>query len=496
MFLFYNTPVFYDTPMKKLTKFLAWLFGILIVLIIGLYIAASYTVRNFGPQLENILSEETGYHTEIKGSLSLKLLPGVSFIVNDLRVINNETYLVRVEKAEITVDGKKLFNSVFEITGLTLDKPQVFFDYDTTGMFNFDKPDNQRNGRTVKNGEKRHIALQHLTINDGKLIYFDYQHGDTLMARGINVTSDNVKVTGELRKLNAKSINFSGPVLIGSVILNDLRLDSIHWKMDIRAGKLAVQTSSSHYFEGKQNGRILIDFTKKPLLVNIQSHIAGLDIGEFREAAHLNDVFFGNLDYDVNLSFNTFNWTRALRSMNGEIKFRGKKMLLQGISVEEKILEYKHSRSFDASGLTALFTAGPFGAVLTKDIRFAPLPSEDSVVMENIGSLSADWKIKDGIAQAKDVAFSTEKYRFAVTGDIDLVQEDFNDMTIRLVNKFGCPVLGTKMNGPFAAPELETDAKVSIWAVHIDTFWKDMANSTRKNCNSIYSGSVKHPAGE
>jgi len=493
LFRFYNTPLFYDTPMKKLTKFLVWFFIIIFVLLAGLYIAASYTVRNFRPQLENILSSETGYHTEIKGALALKLFPGVSFIVNDLRVINNETYLVRVEKAEITVNGQKLFNSVFEITGLTLEKPQVFFDYDTTGMFNFEKPDKKQNGRPVKSAEKRQIALNHLLINNGRLIYFDYQHGDTLIATGINLNSEEVNITGSLRKLNAKSINFSGPVTIGSVTLNNLRLDSIHWKMDMRAGKMAVLTHSDHYFEGNQKGRVLIDFTKKPLLVNIQSRIEGLDIGEFMEAAHLNEVFFGNLDYDVNISFNTFNWTRALSSMKGGIKITGKKMLLQGISLDEKILEYKKTRKFDASGLTALFTSGPFGAVFAKNIHFVPLASEDSVAIENIGRLVANWKITDGIARATDVAFTTEKYRFAVTGDIDLVHDSFNDLTITLVNKFGCPVLGTKMNGPFESPELETDAKVSIWAVHIDTFWKDMATSTRKSCKSIYSGNVKHP---
>ncbi len=479
--------------MKKLTKILIWFFSILFILFIGLYIAASFTVRNFRPHLESILSKEIGYHTEIKGALSLKLLPGVSFIVNDLRVINHETYLVRVEKAEITVNGKQLFNSVFEITGLTLEKPQVFFDYDTSGLFNFDAPDSKRNSKPVKIAEKRHIALRHLLINDGRLIYFDYQHGDTLIASGINVNSEEVNVTGTLRQLNAKSINFSGPVTIGSVKLNNLRLDSISWKLKIRAGKLAIQTRSNHYFEGEQNGRILIDFTKKPLSVNIQSHIAGLDIGEFREAAHLNDVFFGNLDYDVNISFNTFNWTRALSSMKGEVKITGKKMLLQGISFEEKIVGYKKTKTFDISGLAPVFTSGPVAAVLAKNIHFTPLQSEDSVVMENISRMVSHWKITGGIAQAKDVAFSTDKYRIVLTGNIDLARGNYDDVTITLVNKFGCPVLATKITGPFKNPEHETDAKVSIWGIKIDSFWKDMANSTRENCNSIYSGSIKHP---
>ncbi len=479
--------------MKTFTKVLIWFFSILFVLLIGLYIVASVTVSNFKPRLENILSDEIGYQTKINGDLSLKLLPGVSFIVSDLRVINNETYLVRVEKAELTINGRQLLNSVFEVTGLTLEKPQVFFDYDNNGLFNFDVPDAKRNGKPVKTGTMRQIALRHLTIRDGRLIYFDYQHGDTLIASGIDVNSNEVNISSELNRLNAKSIHFSGPVNIRSVRLNKMRLDSILWKLDIRSGKAIIQTRSDHYFEGKQNGRILIDFTGKPYTVNIQSHIAGLDIGEFREAAHLSDVFFGNLDYDIEIGFRSFNWSRALKSMNGKIKISGKKMLLQGISLDNLVKEYKNNNTFDASGLAALFIAGPFGEVFTKNIQFAPLQSEDSVVMENITRLVSNWSVHNGIARAEDVAFTTDRYRLALTGSLDLAGGKYDEVMISMLNKFGCPVIGLQMNGLFQSPEYEVVSNVSKWNISVDSFWKDMANSTRKNCNSIYSGSVKPP---
>jgi len=456
-------------------------------------VAASFTISNFKPRLENILSDEIGYQTKINGSLSLKLLPGVSFVINDLRIINNETYLVRVEKAEIAVNGSQLFNSVLEITGLTLEKPQVFFDFDKSGLFNFDLPDMKRNGKPVKTGEKRQIALRHLIIKNGRLIYFDYQHGDTLIVSGIDVNTNEVNISGELSRLNAKSIHFSGPVHIRSVRLNNMRLDSILWKLDFRSGKAVVQTRSDHYFEGRQNGRILIDFTKKPLFVSIQNHIAGLDIGEFREAAHLNDVFFGNVDYDVNISFNSFNWTQALSSMKGEIKITGEKMLLQGISLDDDIVRYLDSKTFDVAGLAAVFTSGPFGAVFTKHIRFAPLQSEDSVMIENVTRMVSHWKISGGQAHAADVAFATDRYRIALRGNLDLVNADYDDVMISVVNKPGCPAVSLQMNGPFAFPETETLSHISRYSISIDSFWKDLANSTRKNCDNIYSGSIPPP---
>lgn len=479
--------------MKKLKKILIWFVVILGILIIGLYVTASVTVSHFKPRLENILTDELGYQTRINGSLALKLLPGVSFVINDLRIINNETYLVRIEKAEIAVDYRQLFNSDIDITGLSLVKPQVFIEHNTDGSFNYDIPEHAKNPHPAKKGQSHQIDIRHISIKNGRLIYFDNELSDTLIAKGIDVVSDEINFSGILDRMNMKKLRFTGSIHLGSLRINEMRLDSIQWKIEARSGKISVQSRSPRFFEGKYNGVTTIDFNTKPALVNIQSHITGLDIGEFREAAHLTGLFYGSLNYDMNLTFRSFNWKQAMSTLDGDLIITGQKMLLQGISLNSIILNYKDSKAFDVAGFAALFITGPFGTVFTKDIRFGYQPENNSGVSEDISRIVSNWTIHNGVARARDVALVTDRYRLTMTGQINLIGGNYNDVKIALINKFGCPVISLQMNGPFLSPEKESSSSISPSNISMVEFWKDLANSTRKYCKPVYSGSLKPP---
>ena len=479
--------------MKRLKKILIWFFVIFVVFVIGLYITAALSVSKFKPDLEKILTEEIGFKTKINGSLSVKLLPGISFVINDLRVINNETYLVRIDRAEIAVNFQKLFSSNIEITGLTLLKPQVFVEYNADGSYNFDRPnDTQKKPGTKKNNNQM-INLQKVSVGKGTLIYFDNEHGDSLFVKGIRVVSDKVNFSGSLEKLKMKNLLFSGTFDIQSFKFNDLQMDSLQWKVVNRSGKLSIQTLSGHHFKGKSNMKTLIDLNRKPADVTIKSQITGMDIGEFRESAHVADVFFGNLNYDINISFKSFNWTRALNTLNGTINIDGGKLLVQGISVDSIAKTYKESKTFNVAEMATLFLAGPYRSVFAKNIHFARSSGDGDVSM-GIERIVSKWTISNGIARAQDVAFRTKKYRFAMTGELDLADENYKDMTISLLNQFGCPALSLQMNGPLSAPDEKIISHLKPKNIDLSLFPADLANSTRNYCEPIYSGSLKHPA--
>ena len=108
--------------------------------------------------------------------------------------------------------------------------------------------------------------------------------------------------------------------------------------------------------------------------------------------------------------------------------------------------------------------------------------------------LVSDWKIKDGIAEAEDVAFSTRESRVAMKGRFDFVNEQFDNMTVAVVDEKGCVRFSQKIHGPFLHPRIEeAGALKSIAGPIINLYVKTKKFLQGGKCEIFYAGSVPHP---
>jgi hypothetical protein len=72
--------------------------------------------------------------------------------------------------------------------------------------------------------------------------------------------------------------------------------------------------------------------------------------------------------------------------------------------------------------------------------------------LSEIQKLVMDWSIKDGVALAKDVAFSTPKRMVAARGSIDLRDREFKNFFVAAVDENGCSKRQMEFAGPLNSP--------------------------------------------
>ena len=478
--------------MRRTRKILIWIFSIVLVLMVILFIAASIYINSFKPKLENILTENIGLETHIDGNISLKITPGISFIAKDLKVISNETYVLKIEQAEISIDYFGIFKTSIDVRALRLNQPQVYIVRDINGKFNYEtKRTEPVSGDLDPDIHDFNLSL--LRIQNGRLLYIDQQYGDTLLVDGINLKSDKIGITGNLSNIAVDKIMFDGTVELGSIKLNMLKAEELKFKIDGRGGKMAILPLDKTYFGGKITGKAILDFTKTPTQLHIQHRVTGFDLGNFSDAMRSNDVFKGKLNYQLDDTFNSFNWLKAKKSLNGTVLIDGENLNMNGIDLDKVIQRYNNSQQFDVIDLAAIFVAGPYGAVFTNGISFVELLSQNIGDSTQIVKLVSNWDIINGVASAQDVAFSTSKYRMAMTGSLDFRKNNYNDVTIALINKQGCEAIGEHINGSFNDPETKSISTIGVITGSVNNLWRDLTKPLRKPCTPMYTGSVEHP---
>ena len=57
------------------------------------------------------------------------------------------------------------------------------------------------------------------------------------------------------------------------------------------------------------------------------------------------------------------------------------------------------------------------------------------------------WKVKNGIAEGRDVALASKKQMIAMTGGMNFINERFVDVTVAVLDKRGCAVYSEKVHG-------------------------------------------------
>ena len=478
--------------MRRYKKPIIWLLVVFVALVVIVFVAASVIVNRFKPDLENALTKNIGMETKIDGPIALKILPGISLVANNIKVISNETYFFRAKTIEISLDYLKLFSSEIHVNALHFNDPQVYIARDKDGVFNYQTAFAGMPGLNSDDNNYR-LVLDELTINNGRIFYIDIEQGDSLVADGISLHSEEMNLPGTIDNIDPTAIEFSGFVEVNSFKLNMLQADSLHFQIDSRSGKLSIKPKDKSYFRGKSSGKAIVDLTQKPVFIHIQHEINGLDIGEFQIAAGAKELLFGSLNLNLDVTFQSFNWNQAFKTIKGEIKVEGENLLMQGIDLDKALAVYEATQEFDVSNLGALFVSGPYGAVFSKGMNYVAILTSDLGDATEINKFVSNWNLNKGIAKAQDVALSTNKYRLALNGNLDFTNNTYNNIVIAMINADGCAAISEEMNGSFIRPETQTLSSFIGLSGPAENFWMELAKPSRKTCEPFYKGSIEHP---
>jgi hypothetical protein len=249
---------------------------------------------------------------------------------------------------------------------------------------------------------------------------------------------------------------------------------------------------------GTGSGSIHVDVTGPSPQYKLICKLNRVRIEELLDLYALNKIprktIEGPIDFSADLTAVGKSANAVKRSLAGDLSLSGQDLMLYNIDIDALIMKYERSQNLNLVDVGAFFLAGPFGPVLTKSYNFTSLYEESQGGKGIIRKIVSDWEVKNGIAQARDVALSSKKQRIAMQGGLNFISERFVDVTIAALDKRGCAVYSEKVHGPFRNPQIEKENIFKSIAGSVmnplKEGWKFLQGEA---CTVFYTGSVLHP---
>jgi AsmA protein len=201
----------------------------------------------------------------------------------------------------------------------------------------------------------------------------------------------------------------------------------------------------------------------------------------------------GTVNFSADLTAAGKSADEVKRSLNGDVSLSGDNLTLHGLDIDALIPKYERSQNFNLVDVGAYFLVGPFGPIVTKSYNFGSVYEESRGGKGIINKLVSIWKVKNGIAGATDVAFATKKYRIAMKGGLNFTNDQFDDVTVAVLDKRGCAVYSQKMHGPFRKAKIEKVSILKSITGSVTNALKDAWKFVGGGCKVFYSGSVAQP---
>jgi len=290
------------------------------------------------------------------------------------------------------------------------------------------------------------------------------------------------------------NISFSGNFQCKALKTKDFEAKNIRLDMKGKDGIFDISPITMNFFGGTEKGAIKADLTGDSPFLKIQFAATNFDFEKFVDAFSKKKIMKGQMDFSLNIVTNGKNLEEMKRRMNGEASLKGENLLLYGIDLDSLLSKIQESQNFSLVDVGAFFLAGPLGTVLTKGYDFAGVYKETRGGQGIIKKLVSEWRIKNGIAEAEDVALSTQKNRVAMKGGLDFVNSRFDDVTVAALDEKGCAKFSQKIHGPFRKPQIEKISTLeTIVGPAVKLFEKAQKFVGWGKCKVFYKGSIKHP---
>jgi AsmA protein len=198
----------------------------------------------------------------------------------------------------------------------------------------------------------------------------------------------------------------------------------------------------------------------------------------------------GFLDFTADLAMRGHDAVEMTRTAQGEASLRGKDLKIAIGNLDQELSHYESSQNFNLVDVGAFLFVGPLGAVATKGYDFASNFQATEGNTE-IRVLVSEWRVRNGVAHAHDVAMATKENRLAMKGALDFVNKDFDDVTVAILDNQGCARVKQRILGPFSKPEVEKPTVLASLSGPIRSLFGKAKKLLGVKCEVFYEGSVQ-----
>ena len=455
-----------------------------LLLIGALFLFFFVDINGYKTKLEATASKALGVDVKVDGRMKLGFYPALRVALGEVSFRKHGVEVAFVKQVRLGLELIPLLQQAIEVHSVTLKQLRVSIERDASGDLNFDKPE------TV--GEN--LALQKLTkitLSDASLVYIDKQSGAVFESNDCNLDVKQIRLSGGGYLDLMKQISFTAKLACGEARRNDFVVSDIKVLAKANKGVIDFKPISQRLFGAKGIGGIQADYSGAVPLYHIDYSLPQFQVEKFFKTQATQKVAAGLMDFSVTLSMQGESVAAIRQSAKGQVSLRGENLMVNGTDFDQAFARFESSQQFNLVDAGAFFFAGPVGLMITKGYNVANLLQE-SKGHSQIRTLVSDWKVEQGVAQAQDVVMATEKNRIALKGGLDFVNEQFDGVTVALVNAKGCVEVKQTIGGSFQNPEVgKPSILTSLAGPAIKLLEKGKNILPDGECAVFYAGSVR-----
>ncbi|GAB6194547.1 AsmA family protein [Desulfocastanea catecholica] len=440
----------------------------------------------YKPRLEAAASRALGMDVRVGGRLGIDLFPDVHFTLEDVHIGNQGADVASVKEARVGIDLRPLLQREIRIGTIKLKHPIISIERDRDGYFNFQKPED---------ADVRVLAfgLSKFSLSEGTLLFADKQSGEGFEALNCSLKIDHLRLPGGKISGLMKNLSLTVNLACGKIRKNGFTVSDLKLSAAGKNGVFDFKPVTMGVFGAQGSGSIRADFSDVAPRFDVRYALPQFRIEEFFKTLSPQKVAVGSMDFSANLSMHGKTVNKMRQTAEGQILLRGKNLTLNGRDLDQELSRFESSQHFNLVDVGAFFFAGPLGLVVTKGLDFVSI-FQGSGGRSEIRTLVSDWKVERGVAQAQDVAMATNENRVALQGGLDFVNEQFNDVTVALLDAEGCAKVEQSIRGAFQKPVVEQPSVLKSLTGPVQKLFnmgRDLFPGGE--CEVFYTGSVAPP---
>lgn len=284
-----------------------------------------------------------------------------------------------------------------------------------------------------------------------------------------------------------QALAFRATLACDAIRSSELALTRVRARVSAARGVLDLDPVEMRVFGGHGQGGVRADFAGAVPRFETRLTLSQLRAEELAGNLPAGKRARGPLDLSFALSFAGATRRALIGSLDGDVRLRGRELVLEGIDLDDVIGRFESSQHLKLLDFGALIYAGPLGLVLARGVNLASAVPDGGGRTE-VALVVSDWKLERGVARTVDVAFATRAHRLALRGNVDLRRERFDRLVFAVVGADGCARLPHTVNGPFDQPELDRPGALASIAGPVLRLFRGLGE-----CDVFYAGAVPAP---
>jgi AsmA protein len=437
------------------------------------------------PQVEAAASDALGMQVSIGGPLVLKFFPSVAIKLEDVHIRSHDTDFASARQATLGIQLVSLLRRQVRIPTIELQHVTISVERDRDGRLNV-------GGSSPGATTLPELPSTDLSLSDLTFVYTNRQEASSVHAGPCNVQVTDLRLAAIQGADLMQSMSLSAKVSCEQIKTRDLPMTDVEFAAQSAKAVLETRNLTMRAFGGKGSAAIRIDFSGAVPAYHVHGVLSKFRLEEFSKNFSQKKIGQGLMDFSTALTMSGRNTDEMTRTGAGAASLRGTELTLEVGDLDNELSHYKATQRFNLVDLGAFFLAGPIGLAVTKGYDYSKVLSAAGGSSQ-VQTFIAEWHVERGIAQAEDVAMATRANRVALKGNLDFVNQSFQDVTVAVVNKKGCVTVQQKVHGSFSHPDVDKPNVATSLAGPALHLLRKATHALGAHCEVFYAGSLPPP---